>query len=90
MMRYKLYATTGDEDKLIYEDNAFMKVAHKMLSCDEYLEYRIEYHSEMINEVEYVYYPKQQMVVVLGYVSKVPMHVDAFIAYLETLDGGEG
>lgn len=29
-MRYKLYATTEDyEDRLVYEDDDFIKVAHK-------------------------------------------------------------
>ena len=90
MMRYRLYATNGDEDKLIYEDDDFLKVAHKMISCDEYFEYSLQYHSEMINEVEYLYYPKNQLVVNMGYTDNTTMHVDAFIAYLETLDGGEG
>lgn len=91
MMRYRLYATTGDdEDKLIYEDDDFLKVAYKMISCDEYSMYLLEYRSEMVSEVEYVYYPKEQWVVDVGYTAKISMHVDAFIAYLETLDGGEG
>ena len=90
MMRYRLYATNGDEDKLIYEDDDFLKVAHKMLSCDEFSEYWIEYHSEFLNEIEYVYHPQKQMVTRTMYSGPFVMHVDAFIAYLETLDGGEG
>lgn len=90
MMRYKLFAATGEDDILIYEDDDFLKIAHKMLSCDEFSEYWIEYHSEFINEVDYVYYPKKQMVIKKGYSVDTTMHVDAFIAYLETLDGGEG
>lgn len=89
-MRYRLYASTGNEDKLIYEDDDFLKVAHKMLSCNEHFEYSLQYRSEMINEVEWLYYPKTQMVVDVGYSGTKIMHVDAFIAYLETLDGGEG
>ena len=89
-MRYKLFATTGEDDILIYEDDDFLKVAHKMLSCDEYPEYWISYHSEFINEIEYVYRPQKQMVVKTMYSGPFVMHEDAFIAYLETLDGGEG
>ena len=88
MMRYKLYATGKYNDKLIYEDDNFLKVAHKMISCDKHQEYALEYHSEMINEVIYLYYPSIQTVVDVGYTGAIPMHVDAFIAYLETLDGG--
>ena len=90
MMRYKLFAATGEDDILIYEDDDFLKVAHKMISCDEFSEYWIDYHSEFINEVVCVYHPKEQMIIRVGYISQIPMHVDAFIAYLETIDGGEG
>lgn len=85
-MRYKLYATTEEyEDKLIYEDNDFIKVARKMLLCDEYSEYVLSYHSEFVNEFEYAFYPKTQTVVNIGYTSAIPMHVDEFIAYLENI-----
>lgn len=90
MMGYRLYATNGDENKLIYEDDDFLKVAHKMLSSDEYPEYQISYHSEFMNITDYVYLPKEQRVINTGYSGCITMHVDAFIAYLETLDGGEG
>ncbi len=85
-MRYKLYATTEEcEDKLIYEDDDLIKVAHKMLSCNEYSEYSLEYHSEMLNEVEYLYYPASHTVVNVGYSCSISMHEDAFIAYLENI-----
>lgn len=85
-MRYKLYAITEEyEDKLIYEDDDLIKVAHKMLSCNEYYEYLLEYHSEMLNEVEYLYYPASHTVVNVSYTSAIPMHEDAFIAYLENI-----
>lgn len=90
MMRYRLYVSTGYEDKLIYEDDDFLKVAHKMISCNGHYEYSLQYRSEMINEIEYLYYPENQMVVELGYSGSKTMHMDTFIAYLETLDGGEG
>lgn len=90
MMRYKLYAINENTDKLIYEDDDFLKVAHKMLSCNEYDRYLLEYHSEMINETEYIYYPQKHTIVQMTYTSQIVMHEDAFIAYLETLDGGEG
>lgn len=89
-MRYKLYAINENTDKLIYEDDDFLKVAHKMLSCNEYDRYLLEYHSEMINEIEYVYHPQKHMIVKMLYSGPIVMHEDAFIAYLETLDGGEG
>lgn len=85
-MRYKLYATTEEyEDKLIYENDDFIKVARKMLSCNEYSEYVLSYHSEMLNEVEYLYYPASHTVVNVGYTTSIPMHEDTFIAYLENI-----
>lgn len=56
-----------------------------MLSCNEYSEYSLEYHSEMINEVEYLYYPATHRVVNVTYTAAIPMHEDAFIAYLENI-----